>query len=182
MNCGSSAGTIEYPTRPRISATQMAATLAVEGRPGAKVSEFTARDFGLCASAWKRDVPGERSGCGGRTRLSRRGRPSEDWSAFYAVLTLASTRRTAGDSRSRSVCSAQLPATIHQAEVTADERAEYVVPALVADLGDEAAWRRLDQKTTSEPKFAELSAWREGDSNRRSLSRNESASDAVLSR
>jgi hypothetical protein len=35
----------------------------------------------------------------------------------------------------------QLPAIIQQAEVTADQRAAHVVPALVADLGDEAAWR-----------------------------------------
>ena len=31
MNCGRSAGTIEYPARPRISAAHMAATVAVEG-------------------------------------------------------------------------------------------------------------------------------------------------------
>ena len=35
----------------------------------------------------------------------------------------------------------QLPVTIQQAEVTADQRALNVVPALIADLGDEAAWR-----------------------------------------
>ena len=33
----------------------------------------------------------------------------------------------------------QLPATIQQAEVTVDQRALNVVPALIADLGDEAA-------------------------------------------
>jgi integrase len=39
----------------------------------------------------------------------------------------------------------QLPATIQQAEVvTADQRAVHVVPALVADLGDEAAWRYVE--------------------------------------
>jgi site-specific recombinase XerD len=38
----------------------------------------------------------------------------------------------------------QLPAIIQQAEVTADQRAAHVVPALVADLGDEAAWRYVE--------------------------------------
>jgi site-specific recombinase XerD len=39
----------------------------------------------------------------------------------------------------------QLPATIQQAEVvTADQFAVHVVPALVADLGDEAAWRYVE--------------------------------------
>jgi hypothetical protein len=31
MNCGNSAGTIENPARPRISAAHMAATTGVEG-------------------------------------------------------------------------------------------------------------------------------------------------------
>jgi hypothetical protein len=34
-----------------------------------------------------------------------------------------------------------LPTAIQPAEVTADQRSPHVVPALVADLGDEAAWR-----------------------------------------
>jgi site-specific recombinase XerD len=38
----------------------------------------------------------------------------------------------------------RFPATIQQAEVTADQRAVHVVPALVADLGDEAAWRYVE--------------------------------------
>jgi site-specific recombinase XerD len=38
----------------------------------------------------------------------------------------------------------QLPATIQQAEGTADQRALNVVPALIADLGDEAAWRYVE--------------------------------------
>jgi site-specific recombinase XerD len=38
----------------------------------------------------------------------------------------------------------QLPATIQQAEVAADPRAANVVPALIADLGDEAAWRYVE--------------------------------------
>src|SRR5271168_1638223 len=38
----------------------------------------------------------------------------------------------------------QLPATIQQAEVTADQRALNVVPALIADLGEEAAWRYVE--------------------------------------
>jgi hypothetical protein len=37
-----------------------------------------------------------------------------------------------------------LPATIASAEVTADQRAPNVVPALIADLGDEAAWRYVE--------------------------------------
>ena len=38
----------------------------------------------------------------------------------------------------------QLPATIPQAEITADPRALNVVPALIADLGEEAAWRYVE--------------------------------------
>ena len=38
----------------------------------------------------------------------------------------------------------QLPATIASAEVTADQRAPIVVPALIADLGEEAAWRYVE--------------------------------------
>jgi hypothetical protein len=38
----------------------------------------------------------------------------------------------------------QLPATITSAAVTADQRALNVVPALIADLGDEAAWRYVE--------------------------------------
>jgi site-specific recombinase XerD len=38
----------------------------------------------------------------------------------------------------------QLPATITSAAVTADQRAPNVVPALIADLGDEAAWRYIE--------------------------------------
>ena len=38
----------------------------------------------------------------------------------------------------------QLPATIASAEVTADQRAPNVVPALIADLGEEAAWRYVE--------------------------------------
>jgi hypothetical protein len=34
----------------------------------------------------------------------------------------------------------QLPATIQQAEIS-NPRAPNVVPALIADLGDEASWR-----------------------------------------
>jgi hypothetical protein len=40
--------------------------------------------------------------------------------------------------------STQLPATIQQAEVTSDLRAPNVVPALIADPGDEAAWRYVE--------------------------------------
>jgi site-specific recombinase XerD len=38
----------------------------------------------------------------------------------------------------------QLPATITSAEITSDPRALNVVPALIADLGDEAAWRYVE--------------------------------------
>ena len=38
----------------------------------------------------------------------------------------------------------QLPATITQAGITADQRALNVVPALIADLGEEAAWRYVE--------------------------------------
>ena len=38
----------------------------------------------------------------------------------------------------------QLPATIQQGEITADRGAIHVVPALIADLGDEAAWRYVE--------------------------------------
>jgi hypothetical protein len=38
----------------------------------------------------------------------------------------------------------QPPATIQQAEVTSNPRAFNVVPALIADLGDEAAWRYVE--------------------------------------
>jgi site-specific recombinase XerD len=37
-----------------------------------------------------------------------------------------------------------LPATIQQAEVTSDLRASNIVPALIADLGDQAAWRYVE--------------------------------------
>jgi site-specific recombinase XerD len=38
----------------------------------------------------------------------------------------------------------QLPANIQQAEVTADQRAPSVVPAIIADLGDQAGWRYVE--------------------------------------
>jgi hypothetical protein len=38
----------------------------------------------------------------------------------------------------------QLPATIQQAEVALDQRAANLVPALIADLGDAAAWRYVE--------------------------------------
>src|SRR3954470_18845912 len=38
----------------------------------------------------------------------------------------------------------QLPATIQQAEITIDQRVSNVVPALIADLGDAAAWRYVE--------------------------------------
>src|SRR5690349_2180049 len=41
MNCGSSAGTIEYPATPRISATHIAATTSGEGPVGAEITELT---------------------------------------------------------------------------------------------------------------------------------------------
>ena len=38
----------------------------------------------------------------------------------------------------------QLPATIQQTGVTANRGAVHVVPALIADLGDEAGWRHVE--------------------------------------
>jgi hypothetical protein len=38
MNCGSSAGTIEYPATPRISAAHIAATIAGEGPVGTELA------------------------------------------------------------------------------------------------------------------------------------------------
>jgi len=38
----------------------------------------------------------------------------------------------------------QLPATIQQAEVTSDLRASNVVPAIIADLGEQAGWRYVE--------------------------------------
>jgi site-specific recombinase XerC len=38
----------------------------------------------------------------------------------------------------------QLPATIQQAEVTSDLRSPNVVPAIIADLGDQAGWRYVE--------------------------------------
>src|SRR5215467_6722020 len=38
----------------------------------------------------------------------------------------------------------QLPATIQPAEVTADQRAPNVVPAIIADLGEDAGWRYVE--------------------------------------
>jgi site-specific recombinase XerD len=38
----------------------------------------------------------------------------------------------------------QLPATITSAAVTAEQRAPNVVPVLIADLGEEAAWRYVE--------------------------------------
>src|ERR1700730_16868586 len=49
MNCGRSAGTVENPARPRISAAHIAITIAAEGTAGAELAEFTGCDFRLCA-------------------------------------------------------------------------------------------------------------------------------------
>src|ERR1051325_5922769 len=38
----------------------------------------------------------------------------------------------------------QIPATIQQAEVAVDQRARNIVPALIADLGEAAAWRYVE--------------------------------------
>jgi hypothetical protein len=45
--------------------------------------------------------------------------------------------------------STQLPAPIQQAELATDKRAVHVVPALIADLGDEAAWRYVEFSTAN---------------------------------
>src|ERR1700738_3843917 len=49
MNCGRSAGTVENPARPRISATHTAATIAAEGAEGVEVAELTVYLFRLWA-------------------------------------------------------------------------------------------------------------------------------------
>jgi site-specific recombinase XerD len=43
----------------------------------------------------------------------------------------------------------QLPAKIRQSDIATEQRAQHVVPALVADLGDEAAWRYVEFFTAS---------------------------------
>jgi len=48
MNCGRSAGTVENPARPRISAAHIAITIAAEGTAGAELAEFT-RAISVCA-------------------------------------------------------------------------------------------------------------------------------------
>jgi hypothetical protein len=40
MNCGRSAGTVENPAKPRISAPQIAATVAAEGPARAELAEL----------------------------------------------------------------------------------------------------------------------------------------------
>src|SRR5262252_845184 len=40
--------------------------------------------------------------------------------------------------------STQLPAIVQQAEVTSDLRASNVVPAIIADLGEQAGWRYVE--------------------------------------
>jgi hypothetical protein len=40
---------IEYPAKPRISAPQIATTIAAEGSAGAELAELTAYNFRLCA-------------------------------------------------------------------------------------------------------------------------------------
>src|SRR5215471_5535827 len=50
MNCGSNAGTIENPAKPRISAAHTAATTGVEGAARAEMAELTVRDCRVCAA------------------------------------------------------------------------------------------------------------------------------------
>ena len=45
INCGRSAGIVEYPASPRISAPQIAATIAAEGPAGAALAELTVYQF-----------------------------------------------------------------------------------------------------------------------------------------
>src|SRR5262252_1541856 len=45
MNCGRSAGIMEYPSRLRISATHIAATIAAEGLVRAELAEVTVYQF-----------------------------------------------------------------------------------------------------------------------------------------
>src|SRR5882724_2397510 len=71
MNCGRSAGTVENPARPRISATHTAATTAAEGAAGMEVAELTVYLFcvwAYCETArlipgkWYVQLGAERSG------------------------------------------------------------------------------------------------------------------------
>jgi hypothetical protein len=45
MNCGRSAGTVEYPVSPRISAPHTAATIAAEGAAGAELPKLVLYQF-----------------------------------------------------------------------------------------------------------------------------------------
>jgi hypothetical protein len=57
------------------------------------------------------------------------------------MITSFIMRDTPGRGTTLEPTNTQLPATIQQAEVTSDIRASNVVPAIIADLGDQAAWR-----------------------------------------
>jgi hypothetical protein len=46
----------------------------------------------------------------------------------------------------------QLPATIPQAEVTAEQPAPNVVPAIIADLDDQPGWRYVRPSSATTPK------------------------------
>jgi hypothetical protein len=70
------------------------------------------------------------------------------WAANYeteeGLALLVRRVRYHGRRSSLDGSSDNLSATIQQAEVTSDQRALNVVPALIADLGEEAAWRYVE--------------------------------------
>src|SRR6476469_1008244 len=60
------------------------------------------------------------------------------------MITSLSTIRWAGRGPISDQPTPQLPTTIRQAEIAIDQRALNVVPALIANLGDAAAWRYVE--------------------------------------
>ena len=62
MNCGRSAGTVENPVRPRISATHTAATIAAEGPARVVLAEFTVYQLRLWVWVYGVTVSGKTRG------------------------------------------------------------------------------------------------------------------------
>ena len=61
-----------------------------------------------------------------------------------SVITSFIMRDIPGQGATLEPTKSQLPATIQQAEVTSDVSAPNVVPAIIADLGDQAGWRYVE--------------------------------------
>src|SRR5215471_9622118 len=100
MNCGSSAGTIENPARPKISAAHMEARIAGEGRTGVKLSKAKVRHSSLALFSMMRETnPGAwsvgtrpgmlayKSEAGGKRGLSLR-RPANSRCQPLSAMTL----------------------------------------------------------------------------------------------